>query len=450
MAMRTRRSQWTITHPNACGIDVGARSHYVAVPPDRADQPVREFGCHTSDLIALADWVQGCGVSTVALESTGVYWIALYEVLESRGLDVWLVNAKSVRHVSGRKSDVLDCQWLQQLHTFGLLRRAFRPEAAVCEVREVVRLREGVLAERARHVQRMQKALTQMNVQLMSVLTDIAGQTGLAIIRAIVAGERDTQRLAELRDYRVRASAEEIASSLQGTWKAEHLFCLSHELASYDFYTERLGVIDAQLEVQLAALAVYDKTPVADANKGRAKNAAKFDLRRALLNWSGVDLTRISGIDVTTALKVLGELGPTLQRFDTAKRFCSWLGLCPGTRITGGKRISGQTKRLPNRVSRALKLAAQGLSRSHTAMGAYYKRLALRMGTAKAITAMAHKLARVIYAMLRGQAEYVEKQQNLQEERYRARALKGIKRRAAEFGFELVATAKGAASAAAV
>jgi transposase len=276
MSMKTRGPRWTITNPNAAAVDVGSAHHHVAVPPERDEQPVREFGCHTSDLLALAEWLVSCGVDTVALESTGVYWIALYEVLESRGLDVWLVNAKSVRHVSGRKSDVLDCQWLQQLHTYGLLNRAFRPDAQVCELREVVRLREGVLQERARHVQRMQKALVQMNVQLGTVLSDIVGASGLAIIRAIVAGERDIYRLAELRNYRVRASVQEIASSLQGTWKAEHLFCLKHELASYDFYSQQLQVIDAQIELQLKQLRAHDKTPKANANKGRGKNAANL------------------------------------------------------------------------------------------------------------------------------------------------------------------------------
>lgn len=444
MAMKARGSSWKITHPDAAGIDVGSKHHHVSVPPDRDEQPVREFGCCTGELTALADWLIACRVTTVALESTGVYWVALYEVLEARGLDVWLVNAKSVRHVSGRKSDVLDCQWLQQLHTFGMLNRAFRPEASVRELREMVRLRETVLEERARHVQRMQKALTLMNVQLMSVLTDIVGQTGQEIIRAIVAGERDPFKLAALRNYRVKASEQEIAASLQGTWKAEHLFCLAHELKCYDFHGERLEEIDVQIEKMLSALAANDKTPRPNANKGRAKNAARFDLRRALLNWSGVDLTAVPGIDVTTALKVLAELGPTLVRFETSKRFCAWLGLCPGTRITGGKRISGQSKRLANRVSRALKLAAQGLSRSHNAMGAYYRRMALRMGSGKAITAMAHKLARVVYAMLTGQAEYEEKKQDGHEQRYRDRALKSINRRAAELGFELVPKAKAA------
>lgn len=440
MAARTRGPQWTIMNPNAAGIDVGSSSHYVAVPPERDERAVREFGCHTSQLQAIAQWLLACGVDTVALESTGVYWIALYEVLESHGLDVWLVNAKSVRHVSGRKSDVLDCQWLQQLHTFGLLRRAFRPDARVCELREIVRLREGLLEERARHVQRMQKALTQMNVQLTTVLADVMGQTGQAIIRAIVAGERDAQRLAALRNYRVRASAQELASSLQGTWKAEHLFCLGHELACFDFHTERLQVIDAQIEQLLKGLAVHDKTAPRNPNKGRAKNAAKFDLRTALLNWSGIDLTTVPGIDVTTALKILGELGPSLHRFETAKRFCSWLGLCPGTSITGGKRIGGQTKRVPNRISRALKMAAQGLSRSRCAMGAYYRRMTLRMGSSKAITAVAHKLARVIYAMLTGHAEYVQAKHDNHEQQYQAKALKALRRRAAQMGFDLVAT----------
>lgn len=438
MTRQTHESCWTIAHPNAAGIDVGSKSHYVAVPPERAPQAVREFGCHTADLLDMADWLKSCDVDTVALESTGVYWIPLYEVLEASGIEVWLVNAKSVRHVSGRKSDVLDCQWLQQLHTFGLLRRALRPDARVCEIREVVRLREVLLQERARHVQRMQKALTQMNVQLASVLTDIVGETGMAIIRAIVAGERDPQRLAAMRNYRVHASEQEIARSLQGTWKTEHLFCLEHDLSCYDFHSQRLQVVDAQIDTLLRGLAEYDKTPLRNANKGRAKNAANFDLRGALLNWSGVDLTSVPGIDVTTALKILAELGPSLHQFETGKRFCSWLGLCPGTRITGGKRISGQSKQLPNRVSRALKLAAVGLSRTHGAMGAYYRRLVLRMGSGKAITAVAHKLARVIYAMLTGRSEYAEQAQDQQAQRYRDKAIRNMRRRAAELGFDLI------------
>jgi transposase len=426
-----------VAHPNAAAIDIGSSQHFVAVPQERDEQCVREFGCHTQHLDRMADWLLACGIETVALESTGIYWIPVYEVLQARGLDVWLVNPKHVRNVSGRKSDVLDCQWLQQLHTFGLVNRAFRPEAGVCELRELVRLRGTLIAERTRHVQRMQSALTQMNVQLTSVLSDIAGETGMAIIRAIVGGERDGARLARLRNYRVRASEQDIASALRGTWKREHLFKLDHELACYDFLNTRLQAVDEQLQQWLSALGVHDKTPEARRSR-RAKNAPNFDVRGALLNWSGVDLTAVPGIEAITAMKLLAELGPDLRRFATSKRFCSWLGLCPGTHITGGKRIDGKSARIPNRVSQALKEAAAGLARSHCAMGAYYRRMALRMSTSKAITAVAHKLARIVYAMLTGQSEFQAQRQNMHDERYRQRALKGLRQRAAQMGYDLV------------
>lgn len=438
MAIKTRtQPTWTVAHPDAAAIDIGAYSHYVSVPDDRDDNPVREFGCHTAQLDQLADWLHECAIKTVALESTGIYWIPVYEVLEARGLDVWLVNPKHTRNVTGRKSDVLDCQWLQQLHTFGLLNRAFRPEASVCMVRELTRIRDTMIDERTRHVQRMQSALTQMNVQLTSVLADIAGETGLAIIRAIVGGERDANKLAQLRNYRVHASLEEVAAALRGTWKREHLFKLTHELACYDFVNTRLALIDAELEQLLRAMAVQDKEPQVR-RKARAKNAPRFDVRRALMNWSGVDLTEVPGIEAITAMKVLAELGPDLHLFKTSKSFCSWLGLCPGTQITGGKCIGGKSKRLPNRVSQALKEAATGLARSKCAMGAYYRRMTLRMSTSKAITAVAHKLARIVYAMLTGQSEYQAQQMQMHDQKYQQRVLRGLRKRASELGFELV------------
>jgi transposase len=433
----------SIKHPNAAGIDIGGASHYVAVPPDRVgkgESAVREFGPHTEDLNAIADWLTACRIDTVALESTGVYWIAMYELLQARGFDVWLVDAKSVRHVKARKSDVLDCQWLQQLHSFGLLCRAHRPDAQVCALREMSRLRDITIDERARHTQRMQKALTQMNVQLTNVITDITGETGLAIIRAIVAGERDRQVLAQLRNYRIKASVDEIAKALEGRWSREHLFSLGHELKAYDFAGEQIGLLDAEIKVLLDAMRAFDKTPAAHANKGRRKNTPAFDGRGILMNWCGVDLTEVPGIDVATALKILSELGSTLTRFKTAKHFCSWLGLCPGTRISGNKKLSGASKRIPNRVARALKLAALGLSRSHCAMGAYYRKLALRMGSPKAITAVAHKLARIVYAMLSGQADYVKEDQLRHEARYRQRAIKALQKRAQELGLTLSLT----------
>lgn len=436
----SRLEPLSIKHPNAAGIDIGGASHYVAVPADRvapSESAVREFGPHTEDLVAITHWLRSCRVDTVALESTGVYWIALFEVLQAQGFDVWLVDAKSVRNVKARKSDVLDCQWLQQLHSFGLLNKAHRPDASVCALREMSRLRDITIEERARHVQRMQKALTQMNVQLTNVITDITGETGMNIIRAIVAGERDRQVLARMRNYRVHASIEQIAKALEGNWTREHLYSLTHELKAYDFASEQITRLDAEIETLLEGMRAFDKAPVPHGNKGRRKNAPAFDARRALLNWCGVDLTEVPGIDVGTAMKILCELGDSMSRFETVKHFCSWLGLCPGTRISGNKRLSGASKRIPNRVARALKLAALGLSRSHCSMGAYYRKLALKMGSPKAITAVAHKLARIVYAMLSGQAEYVKEDQAKHEARYRDRAIKNLLKRAQELGLVL-------------
>jgi transposase len=430
----------SVRHPNAAGIDIGGANHYAAVPADRVDKgehAVREFGPHTEDLNAIADWLTHCRIDTVALESNGVYWIALYELLQARGFDVWLVDAKSVRHVKARKSDVLDCQWLQQLHSFGLLSKAHRPDADICALREMSRLRDITIEERARHIQRMQKALTQMNIQLSNVITDITGETGLAIIRAIVAGERDPKILAAMRNYRIHASVETIAKSLEGRFSREHMFSLTHELMAYDFQGEQIKRLDSELEVLLSAMKVFDKTITAHPNKGRRKNTLAFDGRSALLNACGVDLTEVPGIDVATALKIFSEVGSSLTRFETAKRFCSWLGLCPGTRISGNKRLSGATKRIANRVARALKLAALGLTRSRCAMGAYYRRLSLRMGSPKAITAVAHKLARIVYAMLTGKAAYVKEEQAVHDKRYREGALKALHRKAKELGMVL-------------
>jgi len=435
MAMRKR--ELTVMHPNAAGIDIGSASHYVAVAPDQSEEPVREFGCFTEDIEAMADWLIGCGVDIVAMESTGVYWIAPYEILESRGLTVYLVNARHVRHVSGRKSDVLDCQWLQQLMSFGLLSGAFRPAGEICALRAISRQRDTLLNEQARQVQRMQKALTQMNVQLTNVIADIAGKTGQDIIRAIIAGERDPHKLAKLRNYRVHASAETIAKSLEGNWREEHVFCLSQALTLFDAYQSLIAAVDVKLEEIIKPMRQHQEALAANKNKGRGKNAPAFDVRNALYQWAGVDLTRIGGIDVSTALKVLVEIGPDLSKFENAKRFASWLGLCPGTKISGGKKLSSASKRIPNRVAQALKLAAQGLHRSHCALGAYYRRMAARMGVGKAITATAHKLARLIFAMLTKGGEYVERSQEQYEDQMRKRTIAYLKRKAASMGFSM-------------
>jgi transposase len=434
----------TITHPNAAGIDIGSAAHYVAVPPERDDEPVREFASFTVDLEAIADWLSACGVDTVAMESTGVYWIPLYELLESRGFTVLLINARHVKNVSGRKSDVLDCQWLQQLLTYGLLRGAFRPADQVCVLRALWRQRGMLLRSQGRHVQHMQKALTQMNIQLANVIADVVGETGQKILRAIVAGERDSHTLARLKNVRIRASEDEIAKSLQGNWRTEHLFALKQALGAFDFVGTQLAEVDREIEAQLKVLQLHDGDPAKGKKRARARNAPKFDLRTQLFRMCGVDLTRIDGIDVTTALAVISETGADMSRFASVKHFTCWLGLCPGTKITGGKTISGKTKRCANRAAQALRLAAAALRSSQSALGAYFRRLCARMDKPKAVTAAAHKLARLIYTMLTKGEEYTDQGQDYYEERYRERVLRSLAQRAEKMGMRLVATEQAA------
>jgi len=428
----------SITHPNAAGIDIGSASHYVAVPPDRDDEPVREFACFTADLNALADWLVACRVDTVAMESTGVYWIPLFELLDARGFKVFLVNARHVRNVSGRKSDVLDCQWLQQLMTYGLLSGSFRPDDQICVLRSLWRQRDSLLKNQARSVQHMQKALTQMNIQLANVISDVAGETGQKILRAILAGERDGHALAALKNGHIEASVEEIAKSLQGNWRSEHLFALKQAMASFDFTGTQLIEVDREIEVQLKSLETHDGKPGKPKRRGRSRNAPKFDLRTHLFRVCGVDLTRIDGIDVTTAMAVISETGADMSRFPDAGHFASWMGLCPGTKITGGKVMSGRTKRCANRAAQALRMAAAALRTSQSALGAYFRRMCARMDKPKAITAAAHKLARLIYAMLTKGEEYVDQGQEYYEKRYRDSMVKNLTQRAAKLGFTVV------------
>lgn len=432
------RKRLEIAFPNAAGIDVGGSKHFVAVPADRAEEPVRQFGVYTADLQALADWLQGCGIDTVAMESTGVYWIGLYELLERRGFTVHLVNTRHVKNVPGRKSDVLDCQWLQQLMSFGLLRGAYRPADEVCVLRAVMRHRDALLQEQGRQIQRMQKALLQMNLQLSEVLADIVGSSGQAILRAIVAGERDPLRLAKLRDHRVRAPEAQIAKALEGTWREEHLFALEQSLALFDAYQAQLRGCDGKLQSLLERMARHSTTPTAKPRaKTPAKNAPKFNLRSALCRWCGVDLTCIDGLEVTTVLKVLAETGTDLSRFASVKHFCSWLTLCPGTKISGGKRLAGRTAPSLNRAKLALKMAASNLLRSQSALGAYYRRLCARMDKPRAITATAHKLARLIYfALTRGQ-DYVDRGEAYYEERHKQRVIASLRRKAASLGLQI-------------
>jgi len=440
MPVRKREDE---VFPNAAGIDVGASSHWVAVPPHLAEESVREFGAMTDDLNAMADWLLACGVDTVALESTGVYWIPVYEVLEQRGLKVWLVDARQMKYVPGRKSDVQDCQWLQKLMSLGFLRAAWRPDGEVCVVRAVARQREVLLVDQASWVQRMQKSLVQMNIQLTEVLTDVMGMTGQAIIRDIIAGERDPKALARHRDRRVKASAEEITKALTGNWRDEHLFVLRQALAMYDDIARHLAECDSKLQALLRALGQRN-VDLGKVPRAGSKLRQEFDARQTLANWAGVDLTRINGLGLTAVMKILSELGPDLSRFATVKHFCSWLGLCPGTKISGGKVLSAKTKRSANRVRQALKMAAMSLSHSDSALGAFYRRLCSRMDKPSANTATAHKLARMVYFMLTRGEDFVDQGQQRYEEQQRQRSIAALKRRAAALGFQINPTSVAA------
>ena len=440
---RARSAPLEQMHLNAAGIDVGAEFHWVAVPSDRDEQPVQRFGAFTADLYALAEWLRQCQIETVVMESTGVYWIALFEVLEERGFDVKLVDAHYARQVPGRKTDVKDCQWLQELHTYGLLHAAFRPDDQVCVLRSYLRQRGVLVASASRAVQHMQKALEQMNLKLTEVVSDITGKTGMEILRAILAGERDPQRLALHRDRRCKHDQATIAKALEGHWRAEHLFALQQALEQYEFLQQQLQACETQIEACLLTFVTHvevDAPPPAPARKRRSRqrHAPGFDVHVYLDAMTGVDLTQIDGIDALTALKVISEIGLDMTRWPTGKHFASWLGLCPGNKVTGGKRYRMRSKPTANRAATALRLAAQGLVNSHSALGAYYRRMRTRLGAPKAITATAHKLARLVYSMLRYGTAYVDAGQQAYEQKYRDRVLTNLQRKAKAFGYQLV------------
>lgn len=427
---------------NAAGIDVGATQHYVAIPEGRAEVSVRQFRSFTNDLYRLADWLIECGIETVVMEATGVYWIPLFEILEARGLEVRLVNARHVKNVSGRKSDVLDCQWLQQLHTYGLLQGAFRPAEEVCVLRAYLRQRALLVKCAATHIQHMQKALQQMNLLLHTVVSDITGLTGMKIIRAILAGERNPQVLAANRDQRCKQSAEVIAESLVGNYREEHLFALRQALELYEVYQAQIAVCEREIERQLASFdPVVEGAPPTPKRGPQAEKESERALRAQLYQMTGVDLTQLDGIQATTALVLISEIGCDMSRWPSAKHFASWLGLCPGTKVSGGKVLSSKTKRVANRAATALRIAASSLYRSQSALGAYFRRLKARLGAPQAITAVAHKLARLVYSLLKHGKEYVDAGQDYYEQQYKARVVKSLKQRAKQLGYELVPTA---------
>jgi transposase len=434
-----------VMHPNAAGIDVGNSVHYVAVRPDRDPDPVRRFECFTADLHRLADWLVQCGVTTVAMQSTGVYWIPLYEILDRRGLEVYLVNARHTRNLPGRKTDVQESQWLLKLHTYGLLRNSFHPDAHIRVVRTYWRQRADHVHAISTCIQRMQKALTQMNIQLANVISDLSGWTGQRIVRAILAGERDPETLASLSHPGIHATRQTIAKSLEGTWQPDLLFVLQQEVTMYDAYQERIAECDRQLEGHLRGLAgkadaAQPPTPQPPKRRRKAgSHAPQFDLRSELHRISGVDLTRIDGIDVTVAQTVMSEVGVDMTCWATEAHFASWLGLCPDNRISGDRVLRKGTRHVVNRAATALRLAATTLLRSQSYLGAQYRRLRSKLGAPKAITAMAHKLARLVYRMLRWGHEYVDKGLQFYEKRHRQQQVDLLIKRAAKLGLQLVA-----------
>lgn len=427
-----------VVHSRAAGIDVGDRCHFVAVAGPSGDSIVRRFETFTQDLYALADWLQEHSVTTVALESTGVYWIPLFEVLEARGFTVCLVDTRRLKSVPGRKTDVKDCQWLQQLHTYGLLQSAFRPEEQISRLRTYLRQRAMLISYASHHIQHMQKALQQMNIKLSTVLSDITGVTGMMIIQAILDGERDPVTLARLRDPRCKNSEETIVKSLRGHWRDDHLFELRQAVDLYQFYKQKLVECDEQIQTMLQSLPDKEpQYPLAPKRSKRNRHTPAFDARTLLFQKTGVDLTAIDGLDANTVLKVISEIGTDVSRWPTEKHFTSWLCLCPGNKKSGGKVLSSKTRRSKNRAAAALRVAAQTLERSRTAMGAYFRRMKAHLGAPSAITATAHKLARLIYALLRHGKPYVDIGQEEFERQYHQRMLKNLSRRAQQLGYML-------------
>jgi len=431
---------------DAAGIDVGSSEIYVAIPEDRTHQSVRKFGTFTQDLHQTVKWLKEHGVTTAALESTGVYWMPLYDLLEKAGIDIYLVDARKTKNVSGRKTDVEDCQWIQQLHTYGLLRKAFVPDEQTRKLRTLERQREMLSRYRASHIQHTQKAMEEMNLKLTNVLTDITGKSGMAIIRSIVAGERDPNQLAQHRDYRCRKSEKEIALSLEGNFDEGKIFVLKQALDLYDHYTNLLIELDGESEKVFKSFArkVDGKSKplkkLSRSLKNRNKNIPNYDLRSQLYEITGVDLTQVNGFDVLVLQRIISEVGLDMSKWPTMKNFTSWLGLSPNNKITGGKIISSATRKTKSRANKAFRMSAMGVARSDCAIGVFYRKMRAKDGPQAAITATAHKLARIFYVMVSKQVEFSEELVKGNEEKNKKRMIKYLQRKAEKLGYELVET----------
>ncbi len=438
-----------VVNPHAAGADIGAQQIYVCIPGPDQTQIVRSFGTYTADLHAIADWLVENGIQTIAMESTGVYWIPLFEVLEERGLHCCLISGNLARRLPARhKTDVLDCQWIQTLHSLGLLTASFRPDADLIALRSLLRHRAQLIEHRSPHVLHMQKALIHMNVRLDQAVSDPTGDTGLRIIRAIVAGERNPHKLAALRHPQCKKSEGEIAQALTGTWREEHLFVLKQSLELYDFYTGQIAACDAEIERTYSAIrpdwpdpAPDDQEPLPPNKRGsNSKNLPKdspVHVRQHLRRITGVDLTAVDGISLDLAQKIIAEIGTDMSRFASVKQFTSWLKLCPNNQITGGKIIRSSTGKSHNRARQAFLQAAASVARSDCAFGAFYRRLKARVGPAQAQVATAHKIARVVYHMLKYKVEYRQMSAQQYEQQFREREIRHLQRKAARLGFAL-------------
>jgi transposase len=457
-----KSSSFGCINPNVAGLDIGASSVFACAGLGNGMQKLKEFPTFTADLKSMVNWLKQCGICSIAMESTGVYWIPVYDILAESGFEVLLVNAHHLKAVPGRKTDVKDCQWIQQLHSYGLLRGSFRPDDECVAFRTYVRQRSRLFESAATQVQLIHKALTQMNLQLNLVISDITGATGMKIIRAIVAGQRNPVQLAELRHYKCKKEKEEIAKALEGNFRPELIFALQQALEGYDFFHTQIVTCEKEIEKILLkwsrtkdlSSAVEQPKGLSDDKKeqktGKGKQGLQkksaynrspyyFDAAGVLEKILGVDLTEIPGFDANTIVKIIGEIGTNMSHWPTVKHFTSWLGLCPGNKISGGKLLSSRTKPSANKAAHALRLAANVLYRSKTALGAYFRRMRARLGAPKAITATAHKLARILYTMIKNRQSFMEAGQDEYERQYKERVVANLVRRASEMGYELVA-----------
>lgn len=420
---------------DAAGIDLGARAHHVAVPPERG-APVKMFGCYSADLDEMAAWLHSHGVKTVAMESTGVYWVPVFQKLEKHGFDVQLVSTRHMKVVPGRKTDVLDCQWIQYLHECGLLRGSFRPQDAICVVRAYVRQRDTLTEEGARHIQRIQKVLEQMNLQLHKVVSDVTGETGMAIIDAVLKGERDGQKLAELRNYRCKKSKEEIARALVGDFRDELLFCLRQEVGLYRVIQEQIELCEKEILARLQALET--KVEASELEKPRSRKD-DVEVRQSLLKVAGVDLSLVPGLGTTNLVTLFAEVGFDLRKFPSEKAFASWATLAPKNFITGGKRYRTQ-QAASSRVANAFRVAAQTLANSQSSLGAFYRRMRGRKGGAFAVATTAHKLAKLFYRLLTCGEQYVERGADYYQQRYRNQQVNAALKTLRNHGFQAALT----------